>query len=157
MQTAERVEPKVGERFPTLTLLDVGHKTVRVPDDFAGQTVVLSWYPFAFSPICTEEFTGFTQVDAQFRHLNATVVAVSCDHWYTTEAYRRSLGATYPFLSDWDRTEAQKLGIFHDKKRRPDRHIYILDKSGVLRWHRDYSAGGCPTLDDFRDVLQQLA
>lgn len=148
--------PQVGERFPTLTFLTVRNQPVRVPDDFPGQTVVLSWYPFAFSPVCTEEFTGFTKLQQEFAHLNATVVAVSCDHWYTTEAYKRSLGAPWPFVSDWDRTEARRLGIFHEEKRRPDRHVYVIDKDGVLRWHRFYERG-CPALEDFAPVLKELA
>lgn len=151
------MQPQVGQRFPSLSFLTVKNAAVRVPEDFRGRTVVLSWYPFAFSPVCTEELTGFAKAQQDFAHLNATVVAVSCDHWYTAEAYKRSLNASWPFVSDWERTEAKKLGIFNETKRRPDRHIYILDKKGVLRWHRDYSAGGCPVLDDFLPTLKELA
>lgn len=148
--------PEIGKPFPSLTLLTAGNKEVRVPEDFRGTTVVLSWYPFAFSPICTDEFTGFTKVQQEFGHLGAAVVAVSCDHWYTTEAYKRSLGAPWPFLSDWERTESRKLGVFNEERRRPDRHIHIIDKQGVLRWHRLYPRD-CPKLDDFLGELKKLA
>jgi mycoredoxin-dependent peroxiredoxin len=148
--------PRLGERFPTIVLRGPGNHEVRVPEDFAGKVVVLSWYPFAFSPVCTEELSGFAKVHQEFERRGAVVVAVSCDHWYTTEAYRRSLGAPWPFLSDWDRTEAHRLGIFHEGKRRPDRHIYLLDRQGVLRWHRHYPQG-CPTLADFQAPLDDLA
>lgn len=154
--TATPPAPQVGQPFPSLTFLTVKNQPVRVPEDFRGQTVVLSWYPFAFSPVCTEEFTGFTKVHQDFGYLNATVVAVSCDHWYTTEAYKRSLGAPWPFVSDWERTEARKLGVFNEERHRPDRHIFILDKAGVLRWHRFYPRE-CPSLDDFLPVLKELA
>lgn len=155
--TAPLTPPQVGQPFPSITLEGPAYSKHRVPEDFRGKTVVLSWFPFAFSPTCTEELTGFAQVQRDFAALNATVVAASCDHWYSNEAYRVAVGAAYPILSDWERTEARRLGVFNEQKRRPDRHIHVIDRQGVLRWHRAYASGECPKLADFLPVLQQLA
>lgn len=150
-------EPQVGQPFPSLTLETTGGKKLRVPEDFAGTNVVLSWFPYSFSPVCTEELTSFARIETEFRYLDATVVAASCDHWYSNEAYRLSLGASYPFASDWYRTEARKLGIFDEAKQRSGRAIYVLDKQGVLRWAKKYPTSTCPTADEFLPTLKQLA
>lgn len=149
--------PEVGARFPSITLETTGSKPLRVPDDLAGQTVVLSWFPYAFSPVCTDELTGFARVAEEFRHLRATVVAASCDHWYSNEAYRVSLGAGYPFGSDWYRTEARKLGVFDEARQRSKRSIHIIDKQGTLRWQKLYETGVCPKPDEFLAELKTLA
>jgi alkyl hydroperoxide reductase subunit AhpC len=150
-------EPQVGERFPSLVLEGPKGAKVRVPEDYAGRNVVLSWFPYAFSPVCTEELTSFARIDQEFQHLNATVVAASCDHWYSNVAYQASLGARYPFLSDWYRTEARKLGIFDEPKQRSGRAIYVLDKHGVLRWAKTYPTSVCPHADEFLPTLKGLA
>jgi alkyl hydroperoxide reductase subunit AhpC len=149
--------PQVGQRFPSVTLETKGYKPLRIPEDFAGQTVVLSWFPYAFSPVCTEELTGFARIEREFQHLRATVVAASCDHWYSNEAYRASLGASYPFGSDWFRTEARKLGVFDEAKQRSVRSIHVIDGHGILRWQRVYETMVCPKPDEFLGELKKLA
>lgn len=150
-------EPQVGQRFPSLVLEGPKYQKVRVPEDFAGRTVVLSWFPYAFSPTCDEELAGFARVQREFTRLNATVVGASCDHWYSNEAYRARLGAEYPILSDWYRTEARKLGIFDEAKQRSGRAIYLIDRGGVLRWKKTYDLGVCPKAEEFLDELKRLA
>jgi alkyl hydroperoxide reductase subunit AhpC len=150
-------EPAVGQSFPSLTLEGPKYAKAEVPHLFRGKTVVLSWFPYAFSPVCTEELTGFARIHEEFKHLRAEVVAVSCDHWYSNVAYQAALGAPYPFLSDWFRTEARKLGIFDEAKQRSGRAIYIIDKQGVLRWKKVYEIGTCPKADEFLGELKKLA
>ena len=150
-------EPQVGQRFPSLVLEGAKYARVRVPEDLAGRTVVLSWFPYAFSPTCNEELAGFARAQAEFGHLNATVVGASCDHWYSNEAYRAWLKAEYPILSDWFRTEARKLGIFDEAKQRSGRAIYVIDRQGVLRWSRAYGINECPRPGDFLGELKKLA
>lgn len=149
--------PQVGARFPSITLLTKGNAQVRIPEDFQGKTVVLSWYPYAFSPVCTEEFEGFARAEREFGYVNATVVTASCDHWYTTEAYKHSLGAPFPFLSDWSKDAARKLGVLNEAAGRPERVIQVIDARGVLRWQRQYETKHCPSAGDFLGELKKLA
>ncbi|MCA1813620.1 MAG: peroxiredoxin family protein [Halobacteriales archaeon] len=149
--------PKVGARFPSITLHTKGNAPVRIPEDYRGKTVVLSWYPYAFSPVCTEEFEGFTRVAREFQHLNAHVVGASCDHWYTTEAYKHSLGAPFPFLSDWSKEASRAVGVLEEKLGRPDRVIQVIDGEGVLRWQKHYETKHCPQADEFLGELKKLA
>jgi peroxiredoxin (alkyl hydroperoxide reductase subunit C) len=118
---------------------------------------VLSWYPYAFSPVCTEEFEGFARVEREFAHLGATVVTASCDHWYSTEAYKHSLGAPFAFLSDWSKQASRAVGVLDEALGRPDRVLHIIDGRGVLRWQRRYETKHCPSPDDFLGELKKLA
>lgn len=147
---------RVGQPFPSITLEGPGYSKHRIPEDYRGRTVVLSWFPWAFSPVCTDELTGFARVQREVATLDATIVAASCDHWYSNEAYRISLGAEYPVLSDWNRTESRRLGLFDEAKHRPTRHIQVIDKQGVLRWERAYPTNTCPRVEDFLGELKKL-
>ena len=151
------MEPQVGHKFPSLVLEGPKYEKVRVPEDFHGKNVVLSWFPYAFSPVCDTQLAEFARIHTEFTHLDATVVAVSCDHWYSNVAYQASLKAPYPILSDWYRTEAKKLAIFDEPKQRSGRAIYVLDKEGVLRWKQTYPTSVCPKAEEFLPTLKGLA
>lgn len=149
-------EPQVGQRFPSIALLAQGNKEVRIPEDFQGKNLVLSWYPFAFSPVCTEEFTGFARVHTEFTHLQTEVVAASCDHWYSGEAFKSKLGAPFAFLSDWSKGAARRLGILDEAAGRSGRAIFVIDRDGALRWKKMYETKACPKVDDFLGELKKL-
>ena len=47
--------------------------------DLEGSTTVLVFYPFAFSPVCTDQFNLYEEVLDEFRSRGATLYGVSCD------------------------------------------------------------------------------
>jgi peroxiredoxin (alkyl hydroperoxide reductase subunit C) len=71
-------------------------------EDLKGQTTVLVFYPFAFSPVCTGQLNLYEDVLAEFTRLGATLYGVSCDASWSQKAFREQLGVTIPQLSDFE-------------------------------------------------------
>jgi len=70
--------------------------------DLKGHTTVLVFYPFAFSPVCTDQFQVYEEVIDEFQARGARLFGVSTDASYSQKAFRESLGVTIPQLSDFE-------------------------------------------------------
>jgi peroxiredoxin (alkyl hydroperoxide reductase subunit C) len=105
-------------------------------EDLAGETTVLVFYPFAFSPVCTDQFQIYEEVLADFRAQGATLYGVSCDATYSQKAFRESLGVTIPQLSDFEPKGAatQAFGAYFTPGGMPTRALVIVGPDQVVQW-----------------------
>ena len=67
-----------GTKAPAFTLPDAAGNKISL-SDFAGKTVVLYFYPAAFTPGCTIEAHDFADAIDKYKALGATVIGVSHD------------------------------------------------------------------------------
>jgi peroxiredoxin len=81
----------------SLTTGDGGTLTLA---DIKGRTSILVFYPFAFSPVCTDQLNLYEEVLGEFRARGADLYGVSCDSSWTQNAFTEQLGVTIPQLSD---------------------------------------------------------
>jgi peroxiredoxin (alkyl hydroperoxide reductase subunit C) len=104
-------------------------------DDLTGQTTVLVFYPFAFSPVCSEQLTLYEEVLDDFAEQGATLVAISCDARYSQTAFREKLGVTIPQLSDFEPKGAvcAAFGVLHAGGF-PERALVIVGPDAVVKW-----------------------
>src|SRR5947209_16274515 len=71
-------------------------------EDLVGRTTVLVFYPFAFSPVCTDQLGVYDEVVEDFRERGATLYGVSCDSTWAQAAFKDKLGVTIEQLSDFE-------------------------------------------------------
>lgn len=104
-------------------------------EDLLGQTSVLVFYPFAFSPVCTDQLNLYEEVLDQFRAQGATLYGVSCDSTWAQTAFKDKLGVTIEQLSDFEPKGAacEAFGVLH-KAGFPQRAIVIVGPDGAVRW-----------------------
>jgi peroxiredoxin len=115
-------------------------------EDLLGRTTVLIFYPFAFSPVCSEQLTLYEAVLEDFGEQGAELVAISCDARYSQTAFREKLGVSIPQLSDFEPKGAvcAAFGVLHDGGF-PQRALVIVGPDGVVRWsHQADSPGDLP-------------
>ncbi len=70
--------------------------------DLQGKTTVLVFYPFAFSPVCTDQLQVYEQSLAEITAQGAEIYGVSCDSSWAQKAFREKLGVSIPQLSDFE-------------------------------------------------------
>jgi peroxiredoxin (alkyl hydroperoxide reductase subunit C) len=111
--------------------------------DFEGQTSVLVFYPFAFSPVCTDQLQIYNEVLSDFTAAGATLYGVSCDATYSQEAFRSQLGVDIEQLSDFEPKGAvcQAFGVLHPGGF-PQRALVIVGPDGVVRWSYEAPSPG---------------
>jgi peroxiredoxin len=123
-----------GEPAPQFTLRREDGKTF-TPEDLQGKTTVLVFYPFAFSPVCTNQFNLYEEVLDEFKARGATLYGVSCDATWSQKAFREQLGVTIEQLSDFEpKGEAcRAFGVYHPGGF-PQRALVIIGPDGVVKW-----------------------
>jgi peroxiredoxin (alkyl hydroperoxide reductase subunit C) len=104
-------------------------------DDLPGHTTVLVFYPFAFSPVCTDQLNVYNEVLDEFEAAGARLFGVSCDASWSQKAFRDHLGVAIPQLSDFEPKGAtcRAFGAYHPAGF-PQRALVITDPDGVVQW-----------------------
>ena len=103
--------------------------------DLEGETTVLVFYPFAFSPVCTDQLNLYEEVLDEFKARGATLYAVSCDAGWSQTAFREKLGLTIPQLSDFEPkgSASRAFGVYHPGGF-PQRALVIIGPDAVIKW-----------------------
>jgi peroxiredoxin len=103
--------------------------------DLQGQTSVLVFYPFAFSPVCTDQLSLYHELRDEFAERDVTLYGVSCDAMYSQTAFRKHLGIGIEQLSDFEPKGAacRAFGVLHPDGF-PQRALVIVGPDGVVRW-----------------------
>ena len=103
--------------------------------DLQGKTTVLVFYPFAFSPVCTDQLQLYERELDEITAGGAVIYGVSCDSSYAQKAFREKLDVSIPQLSDFEPKGAacRAFGVLHDGGF-PQRALLITGADGVVRW-----------------------
>ena len=103
--------------------------------DLLGRTTVLVFYPFAFSPVCTDQLALYDDLRGEFAARGATLYGVSCDATYSQEAFRKHLGVDMEQLSDFEPKGAacRAFDVLHPGGF-PHRALVVVDPDGIVRW-----------------------
>lgn len=129
-------------------------------EDLAGTTTILVFYPFAFSPVCTDQLQIYEEVLGQITEQGAVIYGVSTDAPYSQAAFREKLGVTIPQLSDFEpKGEASKaFGAFFEPGGMTNRAIVVIGPDQVVKWsHLAANPGELPGANLLFDGLAAAA
>ncbi len=126
----------MGETAPEFDLEETHRTRVRLNDFRGTRNVLLVFHPFAFTPVCADEALDLEANLSSFHNADTDVVFVSCDPSAARQAWRKELGATYVFASDfWPHGAASKAyGVFSETTGAPIRGTFLIDKGGQVIW-----------------------
>ncbi len=148
----------VGETAPDFVLKDQARQDVRL-SDYRGKNVVLMFYPFAFSGICTPEACEVRDRRAEFVNDDTQVIAVSTDTVHVQRAFAEANGLQYPVLSDfWPHgAVAQQYGVFDENVGVALRGTFVIDRDGIVRWSTLNGIGDARDATDYIKALADLS
>jgi peroxiredoxin len=150
---------EVGAPAPDFELRDQHGQPVRLSDFRGDKAVVLVFYPFAFSGVCTGELRAIRDELSTYQNDRVQLLAVSCDPMYALRVFsdRERLG--YPLLSDfWPHgAVAQSYGCFDTERGCPQRGTFVIDREGLVRWMVHNAIPDARSLADYQQALAQLA
>lgn len=144
----------VGQPAPDFTLKSNDHEDVSLAS-FRGKTVVLNFFPLAFSGVCTTQFTDIGSGAAPYASTDAVQLAVSIDHAFSLAAFRDAVGANnVTFLSDFQPrgAVAEAYGTFRPDLGFTTRATFVIDADGIIRF-----ADITPTPPEMPDAEATLA
>ncbi len=129
-------------------------------EDLLGRTTVLVFYPFAFSPVCTDQLQVYEEILDDLRERGAVMYGVSTDATWSQQAFRRQLGVSIEQLSDFEPKGAasRAMGAYFEPGGMTNRALIIFDADGVVQWsHLADTPGDLPGANLIFDGLAQAA
>ena len=123
-----------------------------------GKITVLVCYPFAFSPVCTDQLNVYEEVLGDFSERGATLYGVSCDATYSQQAFKDHLGVSIEQLSDFEPKgeTCRAFGVLHPGGF-PQRALVITGPDAVVKWsHEAENPGVLPGANLIFDGLEHV-
>jgi len=141
MTDATKLE--VGDTAPGFTAPRDGGEIVSL-SDYAGQVVVLYFYPKDDTPGCTKEAIGFSELIEDFEAANAVVIGVSRDTAKKHEKFRDKHDLKVILVSDEDGTITEDYGVWVEKSMYGkkfmgiERSTFVIKADGEIAraWHK---------------------
>ncbi len=127
----------VGTKAPEFSLPDQNGE-MRSLADYAGQKVILYFYPKDMTSGCTKQACSFGELYPQFREKGAVVLGVSKDSMESHKKFEEKHGLPFPLLSDTELNVIQAYDVWKEKKMfgKPAmgvvRTTYLIDENGVI-------------------------
>lgn len=147
---------EAGRPAPDFALSTTGAPFTRA--QLEGRTTILVFYPFAFSPVCTDQLAIYNEVLEDLAQRGATLYGVSCDATYSQQAFKEQLGIAIEQLSDFEPKGAtcRAFGVLHPGGF-PQRALVLTGPDAVVRWsYEAASPGDLPGANLLFDALDGL-
>ncbi len=154
---------KLGEKAPDFTLVNQAMKKVTL-SDYKGETVVLAFYPGAFTGGCTKEMCTIRDEIADLEDLKAKILGISVNDPFTNKAFHEENVLNFPLLCDYNRKTVKKYDVYHEDFAGlkgytvAKRSVFIVDSLGIIRykWVTE-DPGVMPPYDEIKAELGKLS
>jgi len=126
--------PKLGEIAPDFQMPGRGRGTPpSALKDFQGKKkVLLMFFPGAFTPGCTTEFTEAGQYFDKFDQMNIELIGISADLPGALAKFKETVGAKNTFVSDRSLEIGKKYDAANPNNNK--RYYFLIDETGKIIW-----------------------
>ncbi len=130
---------QLGQAAPKFKLYDTKRNLCAL-QDWEGKTVVLAFFPGAFTEVCTKELCAFRDSLANFEAVNAQIVAVSVNDPFTNHAFAEHNRLHFPILCDFNRVVVKAYDVAHTNFANLEgytaakRSVFVISPKGFIRW-----------------------
>ncbi|HLR32336.1 MAG TPA: redoxin domain-containing protein [Fodinibius sp.] len=125
----------------------------------SGKKIVLVFFPLAFSPASTEGLRVIRDNMKLYNALDAKVIGISVDSFFTLRAFKKSENINFTLLSDFNREVSRDYGVLSDDfsgmKDVARRAVFVIDREGIIRYKEVIKDLGITY--DFRSLQQALS
>jgi peroxiredoxin len=149
---------KVGDMAPDFTLPSVSGEKVTLSQYRGKKTVVLSFVPAAWTPVCSDQWPGYNIVKDLFDKNDAVLLGITVDNIPTLFAWTNQMGKLwFPVLSDFypHGKVAETYGVLRSDGT-TERALFVIDKRGVIRYIDVHDINKRPSLEILIRELEKL-
>jgi peroxiredoxin len=126
--------PKVGDVAPDFPIpaAQRGQPAGALKDFQGKKNVLLMFFPGAFTPGCTTEFTEAGQQFDKFAALNVEMLGISADLPGAQNKFKETVGAKNSFVSDRSLAISTKYDAAAANNSK--RYYFLIDQTGKILW-----------------------
>ncbi|MET7879482.1 peroxiredoxin [Micromonospora sp. DT68] len=150
---------QVGTEAPDFLLKDQNNQEVRLSAFRGRRTVLLVFYPLAFTGVCQGELSEVRDNLDEYVNDAVQVLTVSVDSVYSHKIWADREGYQFPMLADfWPHgAVAQAYGVFNDVAGVANRGTFVIDKTGIVRFAEMNSPGEARVQTRWRKAIAEAA
>lgn len=152
---------QVGQQAPDFTLFGTDKKEVSL-SSYKEKTVLLLFFPFAFTSVCTAELCSVRDNLKIYEGLSTQPIGISVDSLYTLAKYKLEEHLDFPLLSDFNKEISKAYDALYEQfgygmKGVSKRATYIIDGTGLIQYAEVLeNAGLLPNFDAIKETLTRL-
>jgi peroxiredoxin (alkyl hydroperoxide reductase subunit C) len=153
-----KLKVKVGDPAPHFALPAISGEKISLGQYRGKKNVVLSFVPAAWTPVCSDQWPGYSIAKDIFEENEAILLGITVDNIPTLYAWTNQMGNLwFPVLSDfWPHgAAAQKYGVLRSNGV-SERALFVIDKKGILRYIDVHDINKRPPLEDLMNALEKL-
>lgn len=153
---------QVGAQAPDFSLPPAPGPELVTLSSFRGEkTVVLLFFPLAFSSVCTDEMCAVAEDYRRWAALDAEVIGLSSDSPFVAAKFAQETGAPFPIVSDFNKEAMTAYDVMYDDyfglRGVAKRAAFVVDRDGVVRYAAVVEDSELPDFDEIRTVVEGLA
>lgn len=151
---------KTGDKAPLFTLQNTSGDKVSLKDfleEGESDTLIL-FFPLAFSGVCTDELCTIRDNMKLYKSLNANVLGISADSFFTLKVFKKVNNLNFPLLSDFNKEVSESYGVLYadyfGMKGVPKRSAFIIGSNGIVKYAEVLEDSG--KQPDFKAIQKML-
>ncbi|NBC27662.1 MAG: redoxin domain-containing protein [Bacteroidetes bacterium] len=127
-----------GDKAPDFTLQNTSGDRVSLYNDLIREKKksVLLFFPLAFSGVCTDELCTVRDNLKFYNSMDANVIAISVDSFFTLSEFKKANNLQFPLLSDFNKEVSASYGVlyqdFFGMKGVSKRSAFIVDQDATI-------------------------
>jgi peroxiredoxin len=126
--------PQVGDIAPDFTAPSTSGSDVSLSSFRGKKSVLLAFFPLAFTGTCTKELVCFTEDFDQFAGTGVEILPISVDATPSLKEFKNKLQMKSDLLSDFKRDISRSYGVLDADRFYSKRAYFLIDKEGKVRW-----------------------
>lgn len=136
----------VGTKAPNFKLFNTDKKEIAL-SDYKGKNVVLSFFPAAFTGVCTEQMCSNRDEASFYNDMNAVVLGISVDSAFTLAVFKEKNGLNFELLSDFNKQTIHEYNMYFcnfaaGMRGVATRGVVVIDKEGVVQYTEETANPG---------------
>jgi peroxiredoxin len=150
-----------GQNAPDFTLFNTEKKEISL-SDFKGKSLVLLFFPMAFTSVCTAELCEMRDNISTYASLNATIIGISVDSPFTLAKFKAEQNLPFDLLSDFNKEVSEAYDSLYatfvmNLKGVSKRSAFVIDPNGIIQYVEVLeSAGDVPNFSAIQETLDKI-
>ena len=148
----------IGSMAPDFELVNQHGQKISLSSHQGKKNVVVIFYPFAFSGICTGELCALRDDLSPFQNDKVELISISCDPMYANKVFAEQEGYKFQVLSDfWPHGAiAKAYGVFDENRGCATRGSFIIGTDGKIKWMVVNGLGEARNIAEYKAALSAL-
>lgn len=147
-----------GDKAPEFTLKDSDGNDVSLSSLIADKSAVILFFPLAFTGVCTTELCSVRDNYSDYEQLNANVVAISVDSFFTLKEFKKANNLNFPLLSDFNKETAKAYACLYEEffgmHGVAKRSAFVVSKEGKISYAEvNDVASNLPNFEAIKEAL----